>query len=446
MSQTFASLRFFNYRLWFAGALVSNVGTWMQRVAQDWLVLTVLTPESGVAVGITTALQFAPFLFLSAWAGVLADRVDHRKLLIWTQVGQGAMGLGLGLLTVLGHVELWHVYAFALGLGVVSAIDGPARQTFVSDLVPTGSLPNAVALNSASFNAARLIGPAVAGLLIAAVGTGWVFLINAATFGATIAALMAMRLGELHHQERAPRGRGQVREGVRYIRRRPDIVVILVVVGTVAALGLNFQLTSAMMAATEFGKGPGEYGILGSITAIGSLTGALLAARRKRPRLRLVVGAAFAFGVAAGLMAIAPSYWLYALSCIPVGFTALTMITSANAAVQTTTTPLMRGRVMALYMMIFLGGTPIGSPVVGWIGEHWGPRWAIGVGAITAILVSLGAAAWVVRDSRLTLSYQLSRPFVRVRYPTAVEEERERRAEAAEDILAQQLADRSAQR
>ncbi|WP_062290085.1 MFS transporter [Demequina phytophila] len=445
MSSTFASLRFFNYRLWFAGALVSNVGTWMQRVAQDWLVLTVLTPESGVAVGITTALQFAPFLFLSAWAGVLADRVDHRKLLIWTQVGQGAMGLGLGLLTVMGHVELWHVYAFALGLGVVSAIDGPARQTFVSDLVPSGSLPNAVALNSASFNAARLIGPAVAGLLIAAVGTGWVFLINAATFGATIFALTAMRLGELHHQERAARGRGQVREGIRYIRRRPDIVVIMVVVGVVAALGLNFQLTSAMMAATEFGRGPGEYGILGSITAIGSLTGALLAARRKRPRLRLVVGAAFAFGVAAGLMAIAPSYWLYALSCIPVGFTALTMITSANAAVQTTTTPLMRGRVMALYMMIFLGGTPIGSPIVGWIGEHWGPRWSIGVGAIAALAVSLAAAAWVVRDARLTLSYQLSRPFVRVRYPTAVEEERERRAQAAEDILAQQLEDRSAQ-
>ncbi|WP_062317212.1 MFS transporter [Demequina maris] len=445
MSQTFASLRIFNYRLWFAGALVSNVGTWMQRVAQDWLVLTALTDESGVAVGVTTALQFAPFLFLSAWAGVLADRVDHRKLLIWTQVGQGVLGLGLGLLTVLGHVELWHVYAFALGLGVVSAIDAPARQTFVSDLVPSSSLPNAVALNSASFNAARLIGPGVAGLLIAVVGTGWVFLINAATFGATIAALAMMRASELHHQERAARGRGQVREGIRYIRRRPDIVVILVVVGTVAALGLNFQLTSAMMAATEFDKGPGEYGILGSVTAIGSLSGALLAARRKRPRLRLVVGAAFAFGIALTLMALAPTYPLYVLTCVPVGFTALTMITSANAAVQTTTTPHMRGRVMALYMMIFLGGTPIGSPIVGWIGETFGPRWSIGVGAIGALIVAVGAAAWVVRDARLTVSYQLSRPFVRVRYPTAEEAERERRAQAAEDILAQQLADRSEQ-
>lgn len=445
MSHTFASLSIPNFRLWFAGALVSNVGTWMQRVAQDWLVLTVLTQESGVAVGITTALQFAPFLFLSPWAGVLADRVDHRTLLIWTQVGQGLLGLGLGLLVVLGEVELWHVYGFALGLGVVSAIDGPARQTFVSDLVPTASLPNAVALNSASFNAARLIGPGVAGLLIAAVGTGWVFLINAVTYGATIAALMLMRTADLHPQERASRRRGQVREGVRYVRRRPDILVIMVVVSVVSALGLNFQLTSAMMAATEFGKGAGEYGVLGSILAIGSVTGALLAARRRRVRLRLVVGAAFGFGAASGLMALAPTYELYAVSGIAVGFFALTMITSANAAVQTTTTPLMRGRVMALYMMVFLGATPVGSPLVGWIGEHWGPRWAIGVGAIASMAIALAAAAWVVRDARLTVSYQLARPFVRVRYPRVAQEEREARSRAAEDILAQQIVDRSAQ-
>ena len=445
MSQTFASLRIVNYRLWFAGALVSNVGTWMQRVAQDWLVLTVLTAESGVAVGITTALQFLPFLLLSAWAGLLADRIDHRTLLLWTQVGQAVLGLGLGALVLSGHVELWHVYAFAFALGVVSAIDGPARQTFVSDLVPTSHLQNAVALNSTSFNAARLIGPGLAGLLIAVIGIGWVFLLNAITYGATIIALLAMRTAELHPQERASRRRGQVREGVRYMRRRPDLVTITVVVGVVAALGLNFQLTSAMMAATEFGKGPGEYGILGSVTAIGSLAGALLAARRRRARLRLVVGAAFAFGVAAGLMALAPTYPLYVLSCIPVGFFALTMITSANAAVQTTTTPLMRGRVMALYMMVFLGTTPVGSPVVGWIGEHWGPRWSIGVGALAAIAVSIAAAAWVKRDSSLTVTYQLSRPFVRITYPETALDERAQRERAEDEVAAQSLADRRSQ-
>ncbi|WP_062383084.1 MFS transporter [Demequina iriomotensis] len=445
MSQTFASLRFFNYRLWFAGALVSNIGTWMQRVAQDWLVLTVLSDNSGTAVGITTALQFAPFLLLSAWAGVVADRVDHRKLLIATQLGQGVLGLALGAMTLLGHVELWHVYVFALLLGIVSAFDGPARQTFVSDLVPAASLPNAVGLNSASFNAARLIGPGLAGVLIAVIGSGWVFVLNAVSYAATIIALMLMRRSELQRQERARRGRGQLREGVRYVRRRPDIMVILVVVGVISALGLNFQMTSALMAANAFDKGAGAYGLVGSVIAIGSLTGALLAARRKRPRLRLVVGAAFGFGVSAALMSVAPTYPLYLVTCVPVGFTALTMLTSANATVQTTTSPRMRGRVMALYMMVMLGATPIGSPLVGWIGEHAGPRWSIGIGAVAALLVSVGAALWVMRDSRLTVSYQLYRPFVRVRYPTAAELEKESRVQAAEDILAQQVEDRSAQ-
>ncbi|SEJ08478.1 MFS transporter [Demequina mangrovi] len=445
MSQTFASLRIFNYRLWFAGALVSNIGTWMQRVAQDWLVLTVLSDNSGFAVGVTTALQFAPFLLLSAWAGVVADRVDHRKLLIATQAGQGVLGLALGVMTLAGHVRLEHVYVFALLLGIVSAFDGPARQTFVSDLVPPASLPNAVGLNSASFNAARLIGPGLAGILITVIGSGWVFIANAVSYGATILALLLMRSAELERQERARRGRGQLREGVRYVRRRPDIVVILVVVGVISAFGLNFQMTSALMAATAFDKGAGAYGLVGSIIAVGSLSGALLAARRKQPRLRLVVGSAFAFGVSATLMSVAPTYPIYLVTCVPVGFTALTMLTSANATVQTTTSPRMRGRVMALYMMVLLGATPIGSPLVGWIGEHAGPRWSIGVGALSALAISVGAAAWVVRDSRLTVSYQPSRPFVRVRYPTPDERDRETRAQAAEDILAQQLEDRSAQ-
>lgn len=441
--RTFASLKFFNYRLWFAGAIVSNIGTWMQRIAQDWLVLTVLTHNSGVAVGVVTALQFAPFLVLSPYAGVIADRVDTRKLLLITQAVAGFLGVALGALVLTGHAQLWHVYCFALALGVVSAFDNPARQTFVTQLVPAPYLPNAVALNSASFNAARLIGPGLAGLLIAAFdGTGWVFLINGVTFAATIVALLAMRLRELIPHERAPRKKGQVREGVRYVRRRADILVIMVIMAVVSSLGLNFQLTSALMARVEFDKGAGEYGILGSIIAIGSLTGALLAARRGRPRLRVIVAATAGFGVSAGVMALMPSYGLFALLCIPVGFFALTLLATANAWVQTTTAPSMRGRVMSLYMMVLMGATPIGSPIIGWIGENWGPRWAIGVGAIASLLVAIWAAWWSKRYWNLELSYAMHRPFVSVAYGrTTAEALRAQREEAALKLSEQQIED-----
>lgn len=413
MNRTFSSLGIYNYRLWFAGALVSNIGTWMQRIAQDWVVLTDLTDDSGVAVGITTALQFLPFLILGPWTGVIADRVDHRKLLFITQFAGAALGLGLGAIVLSGHAQLWHVYAFALGLGVVTAFDNPARQTFVGDLVPSDNMSNAVGLNSASFNAARLIGPGLAGLLIAWIGSGWVFMLNGFTFAATIVALALMRPTEFHPQHRAPRQPGQIAEGVRYIRGRPDIVAILVIVGVVGAFGLNFQLTSAMMARIAFDRGPEDYGILGSILAIGSLGGAILAARRRRPTLRLVVVAAMGFGVANLLLAFAPTYWAFALAGIPVGFAALTMITAANATVQTTVEPHMRGRVMALYMMVFLGGTPLGSPIIGWVGEEIGPRIAILVGAISAIAVAAAVGAWAARYWNVVVEVQARRPFVR---------------------------------
>ncbi|UZN04166.1 MFS transporter [Cellulomonas sp. S1-8] len=418
MTATFSSLSFRNYRLWFAGALVANVGTWMQRVAQDWLVLTELTDESGVAVGITTALQFAPFLFLSAWAGLLADRFDRRKLLVATQVGQGVLAAGLGALVLSGHAQLWQVYVFATLLGVVSAIDAPVRQTFVAELVPAARLSNAVGLNSASFNAARLLGPGIAGLLIAAVGSGWVFLINAATFAATIGSLVLMRRAELYPMPHASRAKGQIREGIAYVRGRSDILVIMVVVGVVSTFGLNFQLTSALMARTEFDRGAQEYGILGSVLAIGSLTGALLAARRERPRVRLVIGSAFAFGIATGVMALMPTYVSFAIACIPVGLASLTMMTAANTSIQMSTDPTMRGRVMSLYMVVFLGATPVGSPIVGWIGETFGARWAIGVGSISAILVSLGAAWWARNHWDVRVRYHvMTRPHVEVLHP-----------------------------
>ncbi|WP_062077139.1 MFS transporter [Demequina globuliformis] len=418
MSRTFASLGYYNYRLWFAGALVSNVGTWMQRVAQDWLVLTHLTDDSGVAVGITTALQFLPFLLLGPWAGVIADRVDQRKLLILTQTAAGALGLGLGALVLTGNATLWQVYAFAFALGVVGAIDTPARQTYVAALVPPDGLSNAVGLNATAFNGARLIGPAIAGLTVAWVGIGWVFIINGLTFVATVLSLMAMRKSELWHMDRAPREPGQVKEGLRYVRGRPEVIVVMIVVSTVAAFGLNFQMTSALMARVAFGLGPEDYGLMGSVLAIGSLTGALAAARRKHIRLRLPLGAALLFGVSSAVMAAMPTYELYMVASVAVGFSALTMLTSANALIQTTTEPRMRGRVMALYSMILMGSTPIGSPIVGWIGEEIGPRWAIGVGAIAAIVVSIGASMWAVRYWNMEITYHRHRPHFVANYPS----------------------------
>lgn len=425
MKRTFSSLAIVNYRLWFAGALVSNIGTWMQRVAQDWLVLAVLTDNSSTAVGIVTGLQFVPFLLLGPYAGLIADRIDHRKLLLSTQIAMGLLGTGLGILVLTDTAHLYHVYGFALLLGIVSAFDNPARQTFVGDLVPRSHLANAVGLNSASFNAARLIGPGLAGLLIAWIGSGWVFVLNGATFAGTIVALLLMRPSQFHEQERAPRSRGMVMDGLRYVRSRRDLLVIFVVVAVVSMFGLNFQLTSAIMARVEFGRGPEEYGILGSILAIGSLTGAVLAARRNNPSARLVVAAAAGFGISTGVMAVMPTFWAYALAGIPVGFFALTMLTTANATVQTTTPAYMRGRVMALYMMVLLGATPIGSPVIGWMGDHWGPRIAVGMGALAAIGVVVAAIGRAVARGRLDVALSPRRPFItftslpEVQYPDA---------------------------
>jgi MFS family permease len=407
MSPTFRALRVFNYRLWAAGALVSNIGTWMQRVAQDWLVLTVLTDHSAVAVGITTGLQFAPMLVLAPVAGVLADRMPKRRLLLMTQTAMGLVGLVLGLLVVTGTAQLWHAYALALALGVAAAVDAPARQAFVSEMVPREDLSNAVGLNSASFHAARIVGPGVAGLLIAWVGTGPVFLINAVTFAGTLFSLTHMRVAELTPAPRADRGKGQLREGLRYVRNRPDVVLIMAIVGLVGTFGLNFQMTTAIMATAQFGKGSGAYGLLGSIMAIGSLGGALLAARRERPRLRLVVGAAFTFGVFASVAALMPTYELFALALIPVGLSSLTLMTSANATVQLSVAPEMRGRVMALYMAIFMGGTPVGAPIVGWVGGALGPRWTILIGGLVSLVTALVALVYVLRTRQLRVRYRL---------------------------------------
>jgi MFS family permease len=394
VSPTFQALRIPNYRLWATGALVSNTGTWMQRVAQDWLVLTGLTHNSGVAVGITTGLQFAPVLLLAPITGAVADRWNRRRLLMATQTASGVLALILGLLVITHVAQLWHVYVLAAALGVVAAFDSPARQAFVSEMVTTEDLSNAVGLNSASFHAGRLIGPGVAGLLIHWFGTGPVFLINAVSFAAVLASLGRMRVSQLTPVIRPPRGKGAVRAGLRYVRRRPDLMLIMAIVGMVGTFGLNFQLTTALMARTVFDKGSGEYGLLGSVMAIGSLGGALLAARRENPRVGLVIGATAAFGGFCMVSAVMPSYLLFGVSLIPVGLSSLTLMTAANATVQLSTTPAMRGRVMALYMAIFMGGTPIGAPVVGWVGQQFGARWTILVGGLVSLATAGAAAAW----------------------------------------------------
>jgi MFS family permease len=405
VSATFRSFKVANYRLWFAGALVSNIGTWMQRIGQDWLILTQLTDGNATAVGVASALQFGPQLLLLPLTGFVADRYDRRRVLMITQATMGLLGLGLGLITVLGVVELWMVFGFALALGVAAAFDAPARQAFVGELVPEALLSNAVALNSASFNGARLVGPALAGLLTAAVGAGWAFLVNAATFGAVLIALALLRTDQFTPIARTPHATGQLRAGFRYVRRRPDIQLVLWMVFIIGLLGFNFPIFISTMALIEFGLGPSEFGLLSSALAIGSLTGALVAARRERARLRTVTIASAAAGVALALAAIAPNVWIFGVTLVLVGLAGLTMMTSANGYVQTTTTPKLRGRVMALYLAVFLGGTPIGALLVGWVADALGPRWALAVGASSGLLAAGIAVVFYIRTRRARLRW-----------------------------------------
>ncbi|GAB3395472.1 MFS transporter [Humibacter soli] len=418
MNAMFRSLSALNYRIWFAGALVSNVGTWMQRTAQDWIVLTQLSHNDALAVGVVMALQFGPQLILLPVTGFAADHLDRRKLLMATQAAMGLLGLGLGILTITGTVTLWEVYLFALALGIAAAFDSPARQTFVGDLVGPKLLGNAVALNSASFNAARLIGPAVAGLLTAAVGAGWVFLINAISFVAVLISLTFMRRDQLHTSTRASRSRGSLVEGFRYVSKRPDLLAIFAMVFLIGTFGLNFPIFVATMASTVFHKGAGEYGILSSVMAIGSVAGALLAARREKPRGSLLAVAAVIFGIGCIAAAAAPGYWIFGAMLAIVGVASQTFNTTANGVVQLSTDPLVRGRVMAIYMAIFMGGTPIGAPIVGWVADAFGPRWALVVGGASGIAAAAIGIYYMVRFRGMRLAISERRLRVTFEAPT----------------------------
>ena len=411
---TFRSLAVYNYRVWAAGALVSNVGTWMQRTAQDWIVLTELTHHNATAVGIVMALQYGPQLLCLPVTGYAADRLDRRKLLLATQAAMGMLALGLGLLTVTGLVRLWHVYVFAFLLGCVSAFDAPARQTFVGDLVGEGDLSNAVGLNSTSFNAARMIGPAIAGVLIASVGSGWVFLINAASFAAVLASLCLLRVGDLHREPRAPRVRGSLAEGFRYVWKRPDLMVILVMIFFIGTFGLNFPIFISTMAVTVFRAGASQYGLLTSAMAVGSVAGALMAARRVRPRFGVLLAATAVFGAGVGVAAVMPNFWSFGVALVVVGAAAQTLTTSGNSTVQLSTEPAMRGRVIAILIAIALGGTPIGAPIVGWVADRFGPRWALGIGAASGLVALLIGLAYLVRYRHLTVRLDAGRLRVRL--------------------------------
>ncbi|MFC8425899.1 MFS transporter [Streptomyces sp. NPDC057236] len=409
----FASLKVRNYRLFFLGQVVSNIGTWMQRIAQDWLVLSLT--GSSAAVGITTALQFLPMLLFGLYGGVLVDRLRKRPTLLVTQTAMALTALVLAALTLTGRVEVWHIYVAAFALGLATVVDNPARQSFVSELVGPGQLQNAVSLNSANFQSARLVGPAVAGLLITGVGTGWAFLLNGLSFVAPLAGLMMMRARELHAVERAPRGKGQLREGVRYVTGRPELIWPIVLVGFIGTFAFNFPVYLSAFADDVFHGGAGVYSMFNTLMAVGSVSGALLAARRGTARLRLLILAALAFGGLEILASASPELWMFALLMVPLGLFSMTVNVTTNTSLQMATDPAMRGRVMALYMMVFLGGSPVGAPIVGWITDTYGARVGFAAGGAVAVAAAavIGLILARVGGLRLSVGWHRGHPSVR---------------------------------
>jgi MFS family permease len=376
-----------------AGALISAVGSWMQLTTQDWLVLTQLTQHRASAVGIVTALQFAPMVLLLPWTGLAADRLDRRRLLFAAETAMGVLALALGGLTLIGAVRLWHVYLFAFLLGCAAAFDLPARQAFVAELVEESDLSNAVALNALSLNTARMIGPAVAGLLAATVGPGWVFVVNAGSFGAVLASLGLLRVSKARPTGPAVDARGGLAQGLRYVRSRADLKVGLLMVSLMSMFAFNFPIFISTMSVNVFHTDAGKYGLATSMLAVGTVAGALLVASQERPHERRLLASAAVFGLTLALAAIAPSYWLFGLALVATGLFAQTFWTSAISLVQLSTERAMRGRVLAILSAVVLACTPIGSFIVGWVADRCGPRWALAVGAAAALLAA-AVAAW----------------------------------------------------
>lgn len=391
----FGSLHTRNYRLFATGQVISNTGSWMQRVAQDWLVLN-LTHNSGTALGITTGLQFAPML-ASMWGGVVADRYSKRRILMVTQALMGGLALLLGVLALTGVVQIWQVYLLAFALGMVTVVDNPTRQAFAVEMVGKDGMANAIALNSAVFNLARIAGPAVAGLVISAVGTPAAFLVNAASYVAVLIGLKLMRPGELHRVARAPRAKGQMREALTYVRARPTLWMTLILIFFVSTFGMNFQVTTALMSRGLFHTSAGAFGVASALFALGALGGALIAAQRGRPTLGLLLVTSMGFSVFEILTGVMPDFLAFLIMLIPTGLTLLTLTTAANSTMQLGTTAEMRGRVMGLYMLVFLGGTPLGSPLAGWIAADFGPRMSMISGGVISVIATLVVGLMLAR-------------------------------------------------
>ncbi|MEC3981148.1 MFS transporter [Amycolatopsis sp. H20-H5] len=395
----FASLRVRNYRLFFSGQVISNIGTWMQRIAQDWLVFT-LSGNNPLALGVAVALQFTPTLFLSLWAGVLADRVDKRRLLMLIQALSCVQAVVLGVLDITGAVELWQVYLLCFTLGVTGAMEVPTRQSFVAEMVGRDQITNAVALNSSIFNMARIVGPAIAGFAITWVGTGWLFIANALSTGAVITGLALMNPDKLIRGPVVARQKGQLVEGLRYVRRRPDLVTVMVLVFFVSTFGITYFTSLPIVAANVFHTQADGYGLLSTLVAVGTFAGALMSARRGTrggPRVRLLLISAFFLGAFEVVTAFMPTYLSFGLALIPLGFATITFLNTANTLVQTAVSPEMRGRVMGLYVLVLIGGNPVGGPMTGWMADTFGGRSPFYLGGAIAALAAIVCAIVLIR-------------------------------------------------
>jgi MFS family permease len=392
------SFRHRNYRILYPANAVSNIGTWAQRIAQDWLVLE-LTNNSGTYLGLVTAVQFLPILLFSLHGGKFADRFNKRKALILTNVLGGASSLVLGILVITESVSLWQVFVLAGVLGLSNAIDGPVRQSFTTEIVGPDDLPNAVSLNSANFNAGRLIGPAVSGGLIAAFGTGPSFLVNGLSYCFVIAALFQLNEKTFFRQDQK-KSDGNIREGIKYVRSRPDIYVVLLIVFFISTFGLNFQIFNALMATKEFGLGPASFGLMGTFVAIGSFTGAVGSARLERFRsTKFVIKGGIVFSISVVVLSVLPTFTTYMIWLPICGVSALTTLVSANSIVQTSSDPAIRGRVMGFYLLIFMGGTPFGSPLIGVMSEVIGIRPTIAICGLIPLLTSI--VIWFTYKNRV---------------------------------------------